>query len=324
MRVEAFDVVVVGTGAAGYNAASRIQQEGTKTVCIVTEGVNRGTSRNTGSDKQTYYKLGLGGDSPDSVAQMAQDLFSCGSVDGDTALCEAALSARCFMHLVELGVPFPVNRYGEYVGYKTDHDPFARATSAGPLMSKFMTEALERMAQEQHIPVFDATYAVEILRDRGFRQYEISNFARKGLYSRHNYKYWTGGEYLGFGPSASSDFAGKRFTLISDLQGYINGIRTGGDIMDDIQEIPLRERAGEYIMLRLRTNAGMSAQEYENTFMLPFAPLEEILRKHEAYGRAVQNGDGRWALTPKGYLVSNDIISDLLIAQDETGSMKRG
>ena len=165
--------------------------------------------------------------------------------------------------------------------------------------------------------------AVEILRDRGFRQYEVSNFARKGLYSRHNYKYWTGGEYLGFGPSASSDFAGKRFTLISDLQGYINGIRTGGDIMDEVQEIPLRERAGEYVMLRLRTNAGIAAQEYEDTFMLPFAPLETILRKHEAYGRAVQNGDGRWALTPKGYLVSNDIISDLLIAQDEAGSMKR-
>ena len=61
--------------------------------------------------------------------------------------------------------------------------------------------------------------AVEMLRDRGFRQYEVSNFARKGLYSRHNFKYWTGGEYLGFGPSASSDFAGKRFTLVADLQG---------------------------------------------------------------------------------------------------------
>ena len=68
------------------------------------------------------------------------------------------------------------------------------------------------------------------------------NPCRKGLYSRHNTKYWTGGEYLGFGPSASSDFAGKRFTLIADLQGYINGIRTGGDIMDDIQEIPLQQR----------------------------------------------------------------------------------
>ena len=165
--------------------------------------------------------------------------------------------------------------------------------------------------------------AVEILRDRGFRQYEISNFARKGLYSRHNFKYWTGGEYLGFGPSASSDFAGKRFTLVSDLQGYINGIRTGGDIMEDIQEIPLRERAGEYIMLRLRTNAGISPEEYERLFMLPFAPLEKILRKHEAYARATQGNDGRWSLTPKGYLISNDIISDLLIAQDEAGSIKR-
>ena len=61
--------------------------------------------------------------------------------------------------------------------------------------------------------------ACEMLRSYGFRQYEISNFARKGLYSRHNMKYWTGGEYLGFGPNASSDFAGKRFTIVRDLQG---------------------------------------------------------------------------------------------------------
>ncbi|MBQ8648545.1 MAG: oxidoreductase, partial [Clostridia bacterium] len=70
----------------------------------VTEAVGCGTSRNTGSDKQTYYKLGLGGDSPDSVAKMAENLFSCGSVDGDNALCEAALSVRSFLNLCELGV----------------------------------------------------------------------------------------------------------------------------------------------------------------------------------------------------------------------------
>ena len=57
--------------------------------------------------------------------------------------------------------------------------------------------------------------------------------------------------------------------------------------------------------------------------MLPFDPLEKILRKHEAYARATQSNDGRWSLTPKGYLISNDIISDLLIAQDEAGSIKR-
>ena len=165
--------------------------------------------------------------------------------------------------------------------------------------------------------------AVDMLRERGFRQYEISNFARKGLYSRHNFKYWTGGEYLGFGPSASSDFAGKRFTIVSDLQAYINGIRTGGDIMAEMEEIPLRERAGEYIMLRLRTSAGLSPEEYQRTFMLPFEPLEAKLEKLRAYGRAEQSSDGRWSLTPKGYLVSNDIISELLIAQDEAGSARK-
>ena len=157
------DTLVVGSGAAGYNAANRILQDGRKSVALLTEGVLCGTSRNTGSDKQTYYKLGLGGDSPDSVRRMAEDLFSYGSVDGDNALCEAALSARSFLHLCELGVPFPVNRYGEYVGYKTDHDPFERATSAGPLTSKFMTEALQREAAALGLTVYDELMAVEIL-----------------------------------------------------------------------------------------------------------------------------------------------------------------
>ena len=165
MNYLSYDAVVIGTGATGYNAACRIAQDGRKSVCIVTENVNFGTSRNTGSDKQTYYKLGLGGDSLDSVRQMAADLFAGGAVDGDNALCEAALSTRCFMNLAELGVPFPHNRYGEYVGYKTDHDPYARATSAGPLTSKFMTEALQKQAEKLQIQVHDQLLAVEILKD---------------------------------------------------------------------------------------------------------------------------------------------------------------
>lgn len=164
-KVYEYDAVVIGSGAAGYNGACRIRQLGKKSVAIVTEGITCGTSRNTGSDKQTYYKLGLGGDCPDSVRQMAENLFAGGSVDGDNALCEAALSARCFLNLAELGVPFPVNCYGEYIGYKTDHDPYARATSAGPLTSRFMTEALAHQAALLHIPVYDDLLAVEILRD---------------------------------------------------------------------------------------------------------------------------------------------------------------
>ncbi len=165
--------------------------------------------------------------------------------------------------------------------------------------------------------------AVETLKSRGYRQYEISNFCRKGLVSKHNMKYWTGGEYLGFGPSASSDFAGKRFTLKRDLRSYIAAIRDGGDIMEDIQEIPTRERAGEYLMLRLRTSVGISAQEYEKRFLLSFAPLEEVMEKRRRLFHATQNDAGRWVLTPRGYLVSNDIITDLLLAQDTSEPLRR-
>lgn len=165
--------------------------------------------------------------------------------------------------------------------------------------------------------------AVEILRTRGYRQYEISNFARKGLYSRHNTKYWKGEEYLGFGPAASSDFAGKRFTIIRDLRAYIDGIRNGGQVLEEIQEIPQRERAGEYLMLRLRTFGGISRDEYEKKYLLPFDPLENILNHCASHNQASKTDEGRWHLTPEGYLVSNAIISDLLLAQEQSAPLAK-
>lgn len=159
--------------------------------------------------------------------------------------------------------------------------------------------------------------AVEILRQHGYRQYEISNFCRKGNVSRHNLKYWTGGEYLGFGPDASSDFAGRRFTVIRDLKGYIDGIREGGQVLQEVQEIPTRERAGEYLMMRLRTASGIDPKEYEKRFLLPFAPLEKAMVRFKEQGLAQKTFDGRWHLTTQGFLVSNSIISDLLVIQDK-------
>ena len=108
---------VVGSGAAGFAAAVRLRQAGCRDDAMLTENVRAGTSKNTGSDKQTYYKLGMCGDVPDSVAAMARDLFSCGCTDGDRALCEAALSARCFFFLCDLGLPFPCDANGQYAGY---------------------------------------------------------------------------------------------------------------------------------------------------------------------------------------------------------------
>ena len=163
--VYSLNTVIVGTGCAGFNAADCLYELGQQDIAIVTEGVNKGTSRNTGSDKQTYYKLTLGGDVPDSVGEMAQTYFSGGCMHGDIALVEAALSARCFHKLASIGVPFPYNRYGEYIGYKTDHDPRQRATSAGPLTSKFMTEALEKQVADKGITIFDGYQVVAILTD---------------------------------------------------------------------------------------------------------------------------------------------------------------
>lgn len=160
--------------------------------------------------------------------------------------------------------------------------------------------------------------AVEILRQHGYRQYEISNFCRKGNVSRHNLKYWTGGEYLGFGPDASSDFAGRRFSVVRDLHGYIDGIRNGGQVLREVQEVPNRERAGEYLMMRLRTASGIDPAEYERKFLLPFSSLEAQLLRCREKGLAGKTFDGRWHLTPEGFLVSNSIISDLLLIQERS------
>ncbi len=191
------NTLVVGTGAAGYNAAIRLKKLGIDSVAMLTEGVNMGTSRNTGSDKQTYYKLGMAGDKRDSVHDMASDLFAGGCVDGDNALAEAALSARCFLNLCELGVPFPTNRYGEFVGYKTDHDPCARATSVGPLTSKEMTEKLQKEAERLGIKVYDGFVAAEIIKDGdtllGVLAQSLSDKNRALLFHCTNVIFATGG-----------------------------------------------------------------------------------------------------------------------------------
>ena len=165
--------------------------------------------------------------------------------------------------------------------------------------------------------------AIRILRKHGYRQYEISNFCRKGQVSRHNLKYWTGGEYLGFGPDASSDFAGQRFSMVRSVESYIQGILTGGQVLREKQTIPNRERAGEYLMMRLRIASGVDPEEYEKQFLLPFAPLEKAFWQARERGLAVKTIDGRWHLTPEGFLLSNTLISDLLLIQEECQPLQK-
>lgn len=163
LPVLSLNTLVVGSGAAALNAAVQLHDQGVEDIAIATDLWGGGTSYNAGSDKQTYYKLSLAGELPDSALRMAVDLFSGGSMHGDIAFVEAQNSARAFFHLVELGVPFPHDRYGAYVGYKTDHDPRQRATSAGPLTSRLMAEALGQEVKRRGIPVLDRHEVIALL-----------------------------------------------------------------------------------------------------------------------------------------------------------------
>jgi len=137
--------------------------------------------------------------------------------------------------------------------------------------------------------------AAELLPARGYAQYEISNFARPGRESRHNLKYWTLGEYLGFGPGAHSDFGGRRFAAARELDAFLAG-RT---VYSEDAAIPPRERAAERVMLGLRTARGLPAEA--------LAGAETVLRDCAAHGLAEQSG-GFWHLTAQGFLVSNAVI----------------
>ena len=151
---------------------------------------------------------------------------------------------------------------------------------------------------------------IDQLGKAGYEHYEISNFARPDRASRHNTKYWTLSEYAGFGPGAHSDFGEVRYAYDRDLEGYVRGVLEGTLQASEREELPMRERDREYIMLSLRTVSGINRRTFENRFRRRFAPLEAVLVQYENLGCAQRTEVG-WRLTPRGFLLSNRIICDL-------------
>ena len=158
-------------------------------------------------------------------------------------------------------------------------------------------------------------WTVERLAKAGYLQYEISNFARSGFQSRHNLKYWMGRAYIGFGPGAHSDFGGRRYSFLRDLNLYISRVLEGGSVVDESELIPQRERGSEYLMLRLRTTRGIEEWEYRREYFMNFDPIEQKLAEYEHRGWAARH-DRRWHLTPQGFLLSNQLIGELLEIQE--------
>ena len=157
-------------------------------------------------------------------------------------------------------------------------------------------------------------YAVEALSRYGYRQYEISNFAKRGFESRHNMKYWRGEEYISFGAAAHSYVGGLRYNYIADAAEYARRIMRGDPVIDQTEEITRFEQASEYLMLGLRTVSGISEEEYKALYPSSFELIEKRLELYAQHGFAVKT-DGRWSFTPQGFLVSNTLIGDILDAQ---------
>ena len=167
----AADTIIVGAGAAGMSCAVQLVRfrrargvpEPERGVLVVTGGLALGASRMSGSDKQTYYKMGTSPRVPDAAEDFAEALTRSGCCHGDTALVEGVCSPRGFYNLVELGVPFPHDADGAFIGYKTDHDPRERATSAGPKTSRIMAERLQEEAERLGIRIIDRHPVIELI-----------------------------------------------------------------------------------------------------------------------------------------------------------------
>lgn len=148
-----------------------------------------------------------------------------------------------------------------------------------------------------------------ILEERGFEQYEISNFARPGHRSRHNLKYWTDAEYVGFGPAAHSYTGGRRYANAPDLAGYLEGGGRPRRIEDPGS--PAR-RACEALLLGLRLVEGIDPGRLRERYGAAAPrPDEAAVGELERAGLLERTPD-RLRLTPRGRLLSNEVFERLL------------
>ena len=128
-------------------------------------------------------------------------------------------------------------------------------------------------------------------------------------------RYWTLGEYLGFGAGAHSCMGGARFSYVKDADRYIIGVLRDLNIVDEYERITPVERASEYIMLGMRTAHGIDGEEYTRLYRSDFRPLGQTLEEFAKKGWAYKKDDGRGRFTSSGFRLSNLLIGALLEAQ---------
>lgn len=155
--------------------------------------------------------------------------------------------------------------------------------------------------------------AVGFMKQNGYMQYEISNFARKNHVCRHNLRYWNADEYIGFGAAAHSYFAGKRFSFKKNAKLYTDALcsenAAAESIIDEYIDIPPSARIAEYVMLRFRLNKGIDKEKFKMRFGRDFDSVYyNRLRPFIQSGHIAETPKG-YAFSPGGMYVSNYILS---------------
>jgi oxygen-independent coproporphyrinogen-3 oxidase len=150
--------------------------------------------------------------------------------------------------------------------------------------------------------------AMARLETAGYRQYEISNIARPGRESRHNLKYWTDGEWLGFGPGAHSTLAGARWKNVSATDEYVARMSAGEPIDTERRDLTAEERWQEAVITGLRLTAGISMAATASAYGVNLdARFGAELQRFREAGLVEREGD-RLRLTRKGMLMANEVL----------------
>lgn len=155
--------------------------------------------------------------------------------------------------------------------------------------------------------------ALAMMKEAGYKHYEISNAALPGFESRHNLKYWSYAEYLGLGLGASSFVGGSRFKNTSRMHEYLTAIREHVPPVDQesIENYSQREEMGIFVFTGLRKAEGFSLDHFRHVFRKDFFDVydEDILKKYKGL---LICADGRLYLSEHGMDVSNRIMAEFV------------
>ncbi len=154
--------------------------------------------------------------------------------------------------------------------------------------------------------------AIEKLRNNGFKQYEISNFAREGYECRHNLVYWNAEEYVGFGAGAHSYFNKKRFNNVGDIHRYSSLINNNESTIENVQAIDEQDSMSEYMILRLRLVEGVLSKDFEQRFGVALSTkYSKQIERLVSSGLADFNGN-KLRLTQKGLDLANQAFVEFI------------